>query len=81
MNCASGLGVRRAIDFLLLVTKASITLLAYTCCQVEFSVQQWLPGVFPFLICLYDILIRFALQGVITQKLEQYVICHLSPQV
>jgi hypothetical protein len=40
VNCASGLGVRRAIVFLLLVTKASVTPLAYTCCQVEFSVQH-----------------------------------------
>jgi hypothetical protein len=40
VNCASGLGVRRAIVFLLLVTKVSVTTLTYTSCQVEFSVQR-----------------------------------------
>jgi hypothetical protein len=40
VNCASGLGVRRAIVFLLVSTKASISTLTYTRCQGEFSVQR-----------------------------------------
>jgi hypothetical protein len=44
VNCASGLGVRRAIVFLLLVTKASVTTLTYTSCQEEFSVQRFFAG-------------------------------------
>src|SRR5258708_6163359 len=32
--------------------------------QKSFSVSEWLPWVFPFLICLYDILIRSARQEV-----------------
>src|SRR5690348_16618897 len=52
VSCVSGLGVRRAIVFLLLFTKASVTTLAYTGCQGEFSVQRffselyWLAGQF-----------------------------------